>query len=168
MFIVYGIYRWSKKRVAFRNDYCLQCRSETMAEQIRAFEVGHIFWIPLLPAGFWKHWYCVVCHHDPHRFPGTHRSFKWIGIAMLLLFAVVFWSFPPEPNDVAITWVFRIGAPIAALLVFLNIRKTGPDVSLKEKLAHVFPAAQIVCPFCGTDLMVGNQTSCPKCGVVRL
>jgi len=66
LFIVYGVYRWKAKRVAFRNDYCLVCGEARRAVQVRTFDVGHIFWIPILPAGFWKRWVCTVCGQDPH------------------------------------------------------------------------------------------------------
>lgn len=50
--------------MAFRNDYCLARGEERRAVQVRTFDVGHIFWIPILPAGFWKRWVCTVCGKD--------------------------------------------------------------------------------------------------------
>jgi len=167
MLIIYGVYRWWPRRIAFRNDYCLRCGQETRAEQIRTFDVGHIFWIPLLPSGFWKHWYCFKCRHNPHESPRTRRIFKWIGLAILILFAMVFWTTPLDPDFVIGTWIFRIGAPIAALLTFAHLRGTPKDVRLKSKLAGVLPAADIVCPFCRTELIVGDRCFCPNCAVVR-
>jgi rubrerythrin len=40
---------------------------------------------------------------------------------------------------------------------------------LKERLASIPPAADVVCPFCATPLICGNGTSwsCPACNAVR-
>ena len=167
MLIVYGVYHWWPKRIAFRNDYCLRCCQECRAEQIRTLDVGHVFWIPLLPCGFWKRWYCAKCRHNPHEFPATRRIFKWIGLAILILFATAFWAMPVERDFVAGTWIFRIGAPIAALLTLVHLLRTPADVSLKERLARILPASDVTCPFCGIQLIVGERCFCPSCAVVR-
>jgi hypothetical protein len=168
MLIVYGVYRWWPKRIAFRNDYCLRCGQESRAEQIRSFDVGHIFWIPILPSGFWKHWYCVKCRHDPHEFPGTRRIFKWIGLVILILLGAAFWATPVGPDFVVGSWMFRIGASVGALLTLAYLLKTPKDVSLNDRLARVQLASDGVCPFCQSQLMVSEKCVCPKCAVVRL
>src|SRR5260370_40048413 len=45
LFIVYGVYRWKAKRVAFRNAYCLGCGEARAGVQGAACAVGHTcFW----------------------------------------------------------------------------------------------------------------------------
>ena len=51
MFVIHGAYHFWPKRVAFRNDYCFTCGQACRAVAIRTFDVGHIFWIPILPVG---------------------------------------------------------------------------------------------------------------------
>jgi hypothetical protein len=168
LFIVYGVYRWIAKRVAFRNDYCLACGDARRAVQVRTFDVGHIFWIPILPAGFWKRWVCTVCGRDPHVGTKTRRGFKWVGLFILVLFAVVFWIVPVEPDAVAFFWGLRIAAPVGAGLLLWHLMRTPKEPTLKEKLASILPATDTVCPFCGAQLlMLASQCSCPVCGVVR-
>ena len=167
MLVVYGVYHWWPKRIAFRNDYCLRCCQESRAERIRTFDVGHVFWIPLLPCGFWKHWYCAKCRHDPHEFPGIRRIFRWIGLAILILLAAASWAMPVEADFVAGSWIFQIGAPIAAILTLVHLLRTPADVSLKERLAGILPASDATCPFCGVQLIVGERCFCPRCAVVR-
>lgn len=130
MFIVTGVYHWLPKPVAFRNDYCLTCAQERRAVRIRTFDVGHIFWIPVLPVGFWKHWCCSACDNDPHANPRTRRSFKWIGVVILILFSVLSWIEPVTPDSVEFTWICRIGAPLGALLVLLHVLSTPRELSL--------------------------------------
>jgi hypothetical protein len=150
-----------------RNDYCLACGEERRAVQVRAFEVGHIYWIPLLPGGFWKRWQCTVCGRDPHVNTKTRRGFKSAGLFILLLFSAVSWAMPVEPDFVAGHWTIRIATPMGAVLTLVHFLRTKKEPSLKALLATVPRAADTVCPFCGTQmLMLGSQCSCPMCGVV--
>ncbi len=167
MFIIHGAYHWWPKRVGFRNDYCLRCKAERSAVCIRTFDIGHIFWIPCLPIGLWKHWKCSVCGRDPHKNPKTSRMAKWIWLAFLVVLSASFWIAPVEPGDAAITWIFRIGAAAGALLLLINLLRTPKDPSLREKMERVLPAMDSICPFCRTPLLGGERWSCPMCGVVR-
>jgi hypothetical protein len=166
--IVYGVYHWKAKRVAFRNDFCLSCGEARRAVQVRTFDVGHIYWIPILPGGFWKHWKCTVCGHDPHVNVKTRDGFKWAGLFVLMVLAAGFWVMPMTPDVVIMTWVFRIGAPVGAVLTLVHLLRTPKEPSLKAKLATITPATDTVCPFCGAQLTkVGMRCYCPVCGVER-
>src|SRR5579863_13667 len=169
MLLIHGVYHFWPKRVAFRNDFCLGCEAPRLAVAIRTFDVGHVFWIPFLPVGFWKHWTCVVCRRDPHVNPKTRRSFKWAGLVILVLLTAVFWAIPLDPEIEIFTWIVRIAAPVGAILLFAHLRRTPPEPSLRERLSTIPPASDTVCPFCGTPLVAGNgeRWSCPGCGVVR-
>jgi hypothetical protein len=167
MFIVHGAYHFWPKRVGFRNDYCLTCRGAGRSTAIRTFDVGHIFWIPILPVGAWKHWKCERCGKDPHVSPGIRRSFKWVGLVILVILSAASWVAPVEPPDEWMTWVFRIGGPLAAVAVLLHLRRTPKEASLREGLKLVSPAVDTICPFCATPLLAGPRWSCPGCGVFR-
>lgn len=168
MLIVYGVYRWKPKPVAFCNDYCLSCGEARRAVQIRTFNAGHIFWIPILPVGFWKRWVCITRGHDPHVSTQTRRGFKWVGLFILLIFSAVFWFVPVEPDSVALIWALRVATPVGAVLTLVHLFRTEKEPSLQSKLATVQPAADTVCPFCGAPLLVVSaRCSCPGCGAVR-
>lgn len=168
MLVVYGVYRWKPKRLAFRNDFCLRCGVPRRAVQIRTFNVGHIYWIPLIPAGFWKNWLCTECGRDPHVRPGTSRTFKWIGLFILLLLSVLFWAMPLDPEITVMAWIIRIAAPIGAALTLWHLLRTKKEPSLASRLAAISPASDTTCPFCGAQLLIlASQCSCPACGVVR-
>jgi hypothetical protein len=167
MFIVTGAYHWWPKPVGFRNDFCLTCNAERRSVRIRTFDAGHIFWIPVLPVGFWKHWNCVVCGRDPHTSPRTRPFLKWVGFVILILFAILSWTEPVTPGDEAVSWAFRIGAPLGAILLMAHLLSTPKEPSLKERLAAIRPAADTVCPFCSSPMIGGLRWSCPACGAVR-
>lgn len=169
MFLVYGAYHFWPKRVAFRDDYCLGCEAPRRSIALRTFDVGHIFWIPILPVGFWKHWKCSMCHRNPHANAKTRRPFKWIGMVCLVLISLLFWMTPVDPTAAAFSWGFRL-VPLAgagALLIHLMVTEKEP--SLRERLAAIPPAADMVCPFCSMPLMAGTgpRWSCPGCGAER-
>ena len=167
MFIIHGAYHWLPKRVAFRNDYCLSCEAPRRSIRIRTLDVGHIFWIPVLPVGFWKRWLCTVCGRNPHENPQTRRSFKWAGLVVLILITVALWAEPVPPDFVIGGWIIRFGAPLAAALTLRHLLRTPKDPSLKERLSTIQPATETICPFCNTQLLLATQWSCPACGVVR-
>jgi hypothetical protein len=167
MFIIHGAYHFWPKRVAFRNDYCLSCRGVRRSVRTRTFDVGHVFWIPVLPVGFWKRWACSACGRDPHANPKTRRSYKWAGLICLIFVSVIFWATPAPPDFVVGGWVIRVSFPLAAILLLRHLLRTPRDLSLKEQLATVPPASEAICPFCTTPLVGGDRWSCPGCGVIR-
>jgi hypothetical protein len=169
MLIVHGIYRWWPKRLAFRNDYCLRCGGPRRSVQIRTFDVWHIFWIPILPLGFWKRWFCTTCGRQPHASRKTRRPFKWAGLFVLLFFAAVSWAVPLTPDVAVWMWVVRLGSPVAAAALLIHLLKTKKDPSMKERLEGIPRATDTVCPFCGSQLLtLASSCSCPVCGVARV
>jgi hypothetical protein len=169
MFIIHGVYHFWPKRVAFRNDFCLSCEAPRRAIATRTFDVGHVFWIPILPVGLWKHWTCSVCRRHPHQNPKTRRSFKWLALFVLIIVAAAAWGIPLDPDLEIGTWIVRIGAPVGALVVLANLRRTRGEPSLRERLSTIPPADEVICPFCAYPLVAGTGTrwSCSDCGAMR-
>jgi hypothetical protein len=58
MIFLHGVYRFSKKRVGFRNDFCSRCKQQRIAEQYRTFNMWHFFFVPLVPLGYASSWQC--------------------------------------------------------------------------------------------------------------
>ena len=139
MFIVYGAYHFWPKRIAFRDDYCLSCHAPRRSLALRTFDVGHVFWIPILPVGFWKHWKCTVCGRDPHVNPRTRRSFKWAGLVCLVGASAILWEIPSDGDFGAVGWILRIAAPAAAILLLIHLLGALKQPSLRQKLAEIPP-----------------------------
>src|SRR3989338_1357270 len=135
MLIVHGTYFLARKLVAYRNDYCLSCNAERMAFQRRTFDVHHIFYVPLLPLGFWKRWHCSACDRNPHESPRIlRRSFKWAGIVLLVVASLSGWlvSTREKPGDTIVIWCMRLGGPIAVAWALWATLKSPPDVRLSD------------------------------------
>jgi hypothetical protein len=173
MLIVHGTYQFSAKRIAFRNDFCANCRLPCRATQVRTFDVHHIFWIPLIPTGFRKRWYCARCGRQPDVYAGTRRPFKWIGLFLLIVLTPAFWFMPlPGEQDrgfIIFIWVLKLAAPLGVIFTAWHLHHTRNQRPRKDLLERVAPAAADACPFCNTPLIVlSGRASCPSCGVLRL
>src|SRR5437879_4143615 len=84
MLIIRGAYHFRPTRVAFRNDYCLSCQAPRRAIAVRSFDVGHFFWVPILPVGYWRHWKCSECRRKPHSNLKLRRRLKWATLYSLV------------------------------------------------------------------------------------
>lgn len=169
MMIVRGAYHFWPKRVAFRNDYCVVCDAPRRAVAVRTFDVGHVFWVPILPVGFWRHWTCSVCGRKPHTRSKLRNRLLFAGLYLLIAMSVGFWAVPADPSFELGTWVCRIAAPVGALVLLVYLLRGLKQPSLRKKLAAIPPAADTVCPFCAVPLAMGtgDRWSCPNCGAVR-
>ena len=49
------------RRAAFRNDDCRTCAAERLSMLVRTFDALHVYWIAVLPLGFWSRWHCTTC-----------------------------------------------------------------------------------------------------------
>lgn len=170
MLVIHGTCHWGRRIVAYRNDYCLACAGPRLAFLHRTFDVLHVFFIPVLPLGFWQRWLCGACGSNPHRRPTTARPLKWIGIALLVVGAIVFWTTPPggRDDDAAMVWTFRIGLPVAAAFAIRHTLRARPPERLAGKLRGIAPNREGTCPRCGTTLTVASPWyRCGGCGLER-
>lgn len=169
MLIIHGSYHFWPKRVGFRNDYCLWCKAPRRAIAIRTLDVGHIFWIPILPIGFWKHWRCSVCGRQPHVNPRTRPFFKWIGLVCMVLLSLMLWLGPTGSEVTGLIWILRFALSGGAVLFFIHLVRAPREPSLREQLAMIPSAPDTICPFCRTPLVIGagTRSACPACGVVK-
>lgn len=167
MRIVRGAYHYRARPVAFRNDYCVNCRAPRRSIAVRSFDVGHFFWIPFLPVGFWRHWVCSVCGRKPHS--KRRRLFRWTALYSLIGISILFWVAPVDSELAIGSWICRIAAPAVAVFLFIRLLRASAPFSLRKKLAAIPPAADTMCPFCSTPLHAGTSErwSCPNCNVVR-
>ena len=165
IFTITGTYHWLPKKVAFRNDFCRVCGDKRISFAVRTFDVFHLFFIPILPLGLWRRWYCTVCGNRPHWAPKVTRSVK-IGYMLLAVFlgAQAWFLFDPAETDSDFLWTLRIGSPIVFLWALLAFIRRPVDDPFKEKLLAVPPYADQTCPLCGGVLAMGVPMACSGCG----
>src|SRR5438876_1035324 len=109
MLIVYGCYHFARRRIAYRNDYCLRCSSVRRADLYRTFDAGHLFFIPLLPLGRRRRWHCAACGQNPHERVASSQGIKVLAVVAFAVFTAVAWLVPiTRPEDVSFGWGFRI------------------------------------------------------------
>ena len=167
MFILHGTYHLGRKRLAYRNDFCLTCERENVAEQWRTFDLFHLFFVPVLPLGFWKRWHCAACGNNPHERVRTSKTLIIVFAAVVGLMAALFWMPPliPPPADAQTFWtmrlIFSLGFPA---LVFWATRMK-PVIGLKERLRQVKPLPTDSCWRCGGSL--DRDGFCASCRLQR-
>jgi len=169
MVFLYGIHRFARRIVAFRNDYCMACRAPRVAFLHRSFNALHVFFIPLIPLGFWRSWRCGTCGLiDPH-VGETRPGFKWAGIGLLLLFTSVAWITPPEAvDDPNIFLGFRIVVTLVFVFAVVKTLRSKPRQDLAERLRTVMPSTEPNCPICRISLTPGQPFwYCGVCGMER-
>lgn len=171
MIILSGVYSFKRKLVGYRNDFCLSCEAPRRAHEVRSLDVIHIFFVPVLPLGFLRHWRCSVCGSDPHFYPRTRKGFLWAGIVILAIFTAVVWLTPDSAagDSVLAFWAMRIAYPIGLVFALRHTLKSKPDLRLPEKLREVMPAQESICPFCHGLFVLspGDRWLCSQCGVER-
>lgn len=163
--IYYGIYKFSPRTIAYRNDFCLNCAAPRRAYCIKSFYWAYLFFIPLLPLGFWKVWRCSTCKRDPHIYPGTGNSLRPLALSALALFGAVAWL-APDPD--AYTWGARILLTLGFCAALWYTGLDRPPAGMRDLLKQVQPASEVECGVCGGAVVVADRSRCSQCDAERV
>jgi len=167
MFVVYGIRSVWRRPVAFRNDYCLSCSSPRVSLLVRQFWYFHLFWIPLLPFGLYRTWYCGTCGQRPHARTRTSSGVLRLAIvATLVIVALFLWDSDTGDADPLMT-VWRISALLAIPPAVVFWLKAPPDNELSTQLQAVRPSEVLECPVCRGAVQPHRPFVCTGCGIER-
>jgi len=167
--VIFGMYKFAPTLVAYRADYCLTCKEFTVSEHIRSFYVGYLYWIPLLPLGFWKQWFCAECSYQPHVRTETGRGMLILGGLLALLFAAVYWdTIPGTFGNPILNWFMRIAMPVAAVIAFKTAARRGNTPELEEKLRRLPEFKDGNCLYCTEQLVRDPKTRCLNCDIERI
>lgn len=175
MFGIHGLYKFSPRRVAYRNDYCMVCNAPRRAEQIRTLDAIHVYFVPLIPMGAWRRWHCCECGMCPHQVHLTAWLLKITTLGFFIFATVFFWGLyflvvPAIAEDRELFWFFGVICPAGALAMGTHLAVWEPvESSYKERLSAVPPADETICPFCECPMIDEYfECHCPECGVRRL
>jgi hypothetical protein len=163
-----GIRSYSPQTVAYRNDYCVSCNAPRRAHQIRSFKAYQLYYIPIVPLGFWREWQCSECGRDPHVYSSALRRIRWVIVGFAGFFAItgVIASFE-EQDSAAIMWLMRLGLPAVFFTVLWFAFRNRPDRALRNKLMEVSPDRNETCALCSGALVLDQIWRCSQCGAER-
>ena len=168
MLLIHGTYHWRARRIAFRNDFCRTCAQERLALLVRTFDVFHVFWVPVLPLGFWSRWFCTQCGSPPHVSTKTRRGFKVAGAVVCAFAALSTWAVPIAEvgEDAWIVWLMRIAMPLLTVVAVRWAFKHPVEPRFLEMLAAVKPFQGWSCPLCSGPLLPDGHADgrCTQCG----
>ncbi len=176
MIVVWGVHRFSRKVAGYRNDFCQNCRQNQVAEWWRSFNVGHLYWIPLIPLGTRYAWHCSVCGIDPHARVESSKGFKvfvagfFLLLAMLALVGAVVASANLSPDffkrsDAPSLWIAVLVGLVCGggSLLWLKFSSSPPDLS--EQLQRVPRLSSEQCHYCKGKL--DAEGHCAGCDVTH-
>jgi len=166
MIIIHGIYRFKQRIIGCRNDFCNACQHEALTEHWRSFNVGHLFWIPLLPLWWHARWLCTRCGKDPRARYTTGRGYYWAGLVAFAFIAAMGWFMPSAEVDTGTVWGIRLVGTAATVGMAIALQKSriGDPLHTTRRLA-VIPLSHDTCHYCGGRLMEMPEIMCPTCGV---
>ncbi len=164
-----GVHSYKSRIIAYRNDYCVSCDAPQRTHLVRSFKAYQLYYIPVIPLGFWREWQCSECGRDPHVYSITMRRTRWSIVLVSGFFAIagVVTSFD-EQRSIATAWLMRLVFPalfFAALWFALN---TKPDRALREKLKEVNPDRDTICALCSGVLIQDHGWRCSECSVEKI
>jgi len=171
--IITGFYRWSRRRTAFRNDYCMSCDQQVRADCIRAFVVLHVKRIPLVPLGFWRQWECSQCGRRPSCPRTARTSILTLGAIVFGLFGILLFWVALTFDKVKTAAILAIGTGFCVASAGLSFwcwkRSFAP--SYNDRFAAVSRSESMTCPECGAGLTVNpasDTLECESCGIQRI
>lgn len=164
-----GVHSYKSRTVAYRNDFCISCDEPRRAYQIRSFKAYQIYYIPVIPLGFWREWQCSECERDPHKYPGSSKRMWWVAVILAGFFALTGIIASFEQQDSMLTvWLLRLALPALFLVILWLALRNKPDRALREKLQRVSPDQDNSCALCGGSLVLNHGWNCSQCGVSRM
>lgn len=171
MLLHWGLYHFDRRNVGYRNDYCRRCAAPRLAIRRRSFDVLHVWWLPLIPLGYWKRWRCEVCDSNPHERTTTRPALRWVGTLIVLLLVVAAWMLdidPADREDFWFAWVMRVGGPIGFLLALRASLWPPREPDFERSLAAVTPNQEPNCPLCkGPVAPALPRWRCTRCRAER-
>jgi hypothetical protein len=171
MVLVHGTYRFRPKRVAFRNDYCMKCKAERIAVCVRTIDVLHIFWIPLVPLGARRRWYCIECGQPPDALKTVRQGIKLFAALSLALIALAYWvrpiDHPLNRGRTMEVWSIRVASLIGLAAILAWKPALSENAERVEHLARLASSQLPDCPVCHIPLHPGEPWKCPRCGMAR-
>ena len=162
-----GVRAYKPRIVAYRNDFCVSCDQPRRTYHVRSFKAYQLYYIPVIPLGFWHDWQCSVCGRNPHKYPGTSKVW-WVAVLLSGTFAItgVIASFDNQ-DSMATVWLMRLAGPALFLLLLWRALRNKPDWALREKLKKITLDQDNACALCGGLLLLTDGWHCGECGARR-
>jgi hypothetical protein len=162
MFLIFGIKRFGHKKVGYGKDFCNSCQNEAVVERYRWFSWIHIFFIPLIPVGYYSHTRCTICTNDPN---AKVRTPIWQKGIFLIVIAGLNWVL--YQDGLLTNLSYGLVIKLISMLMFIGcgywIYKGRNEVSKKERRKQLTPVDQKTCIMCEGDIVVAKKTTCSRC-----
>jgi hypothetical protein len=177
--IVLGVYRFGRKRNGYRAAYCNTCERSQLTHRFLYFAMGYVYWIPLLPLGFWNDWRCAACGKDPAIQYPARRGFVLALALPLGIFAVPMAivgiagladAVVHRSSDSLLMGLMCLAFSALGGALVYAYRRMKPRLSAAQQRALSVPTSDTNCALCSGELHVGAGTAmtCIQCAAERL
>lgn len=165
MIIIHGLYRFGRRKVAVRKDFCNSCRLEGTAEQWQSFNCVHIFWIPLIPLGTKRLWKCPNCGEDPRKENRMAPVLRFILLVGLSIILSALWMdrHPQNPPDQTTYGMTAVLAGIWLWLLYGAFKRSTPEY--EDRRNALFQLSTDDCLYCHAPLTQNPYPHCQPCGI---
>ena len=166
--MAFGMYHFARKKVAFRNDFCVRCRAPRLAVCERSLDVVSLRGLPILPLGRFRRWYCRECRWPTELVITVRRLAKALPFAFIAAFVTVLWRARVDSPQEAGLWIARIGLALTLVIGVVWMVRGDNEARRRKQLAGLPPCQLTSCPACDTSLRPGFEWTCETCGMVRM
>ena len=163
MFHIHGTYHIGHKLTACRNDYCTNCQRATFTEGYRTFSVFHYWYIPLLPLGFHRRWFCIMCGKDPEEKRPDNPAILTAGMGAGLMFTFIGIMVALD-GKFSESWPIIVMGVVMFTVLFFAKRQRSQKLYLAGKRT-VPPLSADSCPYCQQALTPSTKPTCHACKV---
>jgi hypothetical protein len=162
--MVHGTYKFGYKRVACRNAYCVTCGKPRFAECFRSWLFMHVLFIPVLPLGTLKRWFCSVCRNEVEAGRPQRPFILLAGVVtccVMVLVGVMMWL-NGVGRDFSVGFIFIWGV---LAVTFATQRKKQAYRDYIASVVNVEPLGRDQCPYCHSPLFAKQVPHCDRCKV---
>ncbi|RYD34274.1 MAG: hypothetical protein EOP85_19990 [Verrucomicrobiaceae bacterium] len=162
--MIQGTYKVGMKRVACRNAYCDTCARPRFTECFRSWLILHVFFIPLLPIGFIRRWFCSVCRHQVDGGQSIRPYILRAGLVacrIMVAAGVIMWV-NGAGRDFSVGFIFIWGV---LAVTFATLRKKQVYRDYIASVVKVEPLRTDQCPYCHSPLFAKATPRCERCKV---
>lgn len=162
--MIHGTYKVGRKRVACRNAYCVTCGKPRFTECFRSWLILHVFFIPILPVGIIRRWFCSSCRNEVDAGRPSRPFILLAGVVTccVMAFVGVMMMLNGVGRDFSIGFIFIWGV---LAVTFATMRKKQAYRDYIASVVNVEPLRTDQCPYCQSLLLAKATPRCHHCKV---
>ena len=166
MLILYRTYRFRPKLTGYKRDLCNKCEEPRILALVKTYDIFAPYFIPLVPLGYRKRWYCTICRHPAYDRYRTRTGIKVLALITVGLVTLMAGTGVIVGGPDALP-AFGVSVLCVGLIVVLVkwIRSGVKRPSIEDLREEVRPLDESRCRLCNEHLLDVPYLHCPHCNL---